>query len=309
MKEYHVDLNSVNRKPVILYSNSNAAAWANDYDAESCRKLLEDNAAAPLENLILNITQEEIERLHQETQELVANGEIPEGLANEMLSAFGEKNRLLLAQLAEKGVHELKDLKELVAAHKQRIDYLDEDSELLMRTDVFDEDHAAIAQLSKKVAAQVPALELIEFINERNISRYFPNAWQKMPSDYDPERIAEIVEGALPGRITFTKFYGKFVQKCRNNYKTVEKKLTDPVFLKRETYGNFPGIRTRKCRVATNGLPAIDLGEIFDTAVVASMLARYPEGFIVSDNEYHCERVVLPNRKNIKIIEPAGNSR
>ena len=199
MKEYHVDLNSVKQKPVILYGDRREADWANTWMAETCWQRLIDNSTAPLENLLLSITNDEIERLRLKTQEVAARGNVPAELLDEMLSALSGKNGSLLDTLTKEGVHDHQGLTALVAKHKERLDYLDLDNELMIGSDVYDEDHEPIAQLTQKIAENAPGKEIIDFINENKISRYFPDAWKEMPADYDQARIAEIVRDELPG--------------------------------------------------------------------------------------------------------------
>ena len=89
----------------------------------------------------------------------------------------------------------------------------------------------------------------------------------------------------------------------------MEEKLADPVFQKKETYGRFPGISAVKCRVTTECLPTVDLGENFDRATINDYLSDHPGGFMVAANQHHAERVVLPNNENIKILDRTENHR
>ena len=309
MKKYYLDLNSVKQKPVILYDSNNEAGGVNDWEAETCWKRLIDNSSAPLENLILCITNDEMERLRLKSQERTVRATVADELVNEMISALSGHNRSLLDTLAKEGVHDHKGLSALVAKHKKRLDGLDLDNELMIGSDVYDEDLAPIAQLTQKVAVGAPGQEIVDFINEKVINRYFPDAWEKMPAAYDQARIAEIVNNVLPGRIAFTNFYGEFVQACRNRFKAIEEKLAEPVFHKKETYGRFPGIAVVKCRVASEGLPTVDMGESFDWAAVNTNLSDHPGGFIVAANQHHYERVVLPHDENIKLLDHGENYR
>ena len=133
----------------------------NDWEQETCWKRLVDNSSAPLENLILSITNDEMERLRLKTQEATAGATIPRELLNEMLCALSGKNGSLLVTLAEDGVHDHKELSALVAKQKERLAYLDLDNELMIGSDVYDKDHEPIAQLAQKIVDNAPAMKLL----------------------------------------------------------------------------------------------------------------------------------------------------
>ena len=301
MNEYYVDLNAPEQGPVILAQSASEVAGGHNLQRDGCRTRLIQAAPAPLEDLLLSLTEEESLRLRYKTKEALDPQSIPPAWLNEMAGALKEKINWLLDEISEQGISDVTSLRATLARYKKRVDYLDQDNEVMLALDIYAEDQEPLAQLRQKLAAQAPAREIIEDINKNKLARYFAPELKNLPTNFSPAKIAQTVTEAVPAAIAFGRFYGEFLKEFNERYHAATAKLTDPVFQAPETYKQFPGIKAGRCWAATDNLPQIEGGQDFNYAGLVRSLEDRPQGYLLRATNHHAALVVLPSRANIKI--------
>ena len=304
MKEYYVDINALDKKPLILYNHADEVAQVGNWHADGTLSTLHAHADRPLESLILEVSERQYSHLLVRIKEARSLSDIPEECLSEMQQSLRELNRMSLDALTAFGILDQKHLQRWLAKQKERLlHYLIEDNESMMNSVLYDEEQAAFTQLAEKINQAAPTEELITLIDQNHLNRYFANTLKKLPVDFDRGRIEYIVQQDIPPRIAFTKFYEKFIGDLQVCFKAAEQKLADPVFQQAETYRRFPGIKPEKCWAETETLPTINIGNSFTQETIARHLAANPRGFVVSENDHHSSRVVLPNKDNVKVLD------
>ena len=307
MHEYHLDLNSLAQRPIVLYTTPAPVTQINDWDEENGWACLFENQKAPVESLILRISKGESLRLGLKIDRAREAGIIPERLLEKTRADFAATMVYLMEDILIKGVHDAEDLRRVLVRHKKHVGLAHDGYSHLTFELIIPADAPALTILQQQVAKQTPVDEIIKTINQKNLTWYFDPGCKKLPGNFDPERIRHVVTKDIPARRAYTKFIEELLHDYDECHEAALKKLADPIYRQKSNYQRFPGIRPGKCWAvpwaAQNGLKVINLTEAFNHQTIAKKLAEYPDGFIALANGSREERIVFPDSSCI-LVKP-----
>ena len=302
MNEYRIDLNAVDRKPLILYNSDSDVVRINDCQVNDCWRRLHENSSAPLESLLLKITAQEGLRLRYTIDVAREAGTvIPDDLLKETEAVFHDKCYWLMEGIIREGIPDLDRLRGHLSRFYTNMEMFTLDQDNLTNTFIYSEEEQAAAAVAAKIKADAPAAEIVQTINDGALVRFFHNSVEDLPENFDQARIAQVINNDFPIYSAYSEFLRAFLQKFKNNYVDAKLPIENPIFQLEEVYRNFPGIKPGRLWAETENLKAVDLENRFDLQAIEDELRRHPEGFKVVENDSHPARVVLPHRQNLNV--------